>query len=114
MKAVAGGSYRFPLGHGLLTFVEYHYSGYGATSPAAILALLQDPAFRERYLRGDTQILGRHAVAALTSYEVSPEISLAGQWLHDPVTRCHPDRHRLPARTRESVRRQGRRLRSDA
>ncbi|MBZ5556251.1 MAG: hypothetical protein LAO77_03145 [Acidobacteriia bacterium] len=85
MKAVAGGSYRFPLGHGLLTFVEYHYSGYGATSPAAILALLQDPAFRERYLRGDTQILGRHAVAALTSYEVSPEISLAGQWLHDPA-----------------------------
>jgi hypothetical protein len=85
MKAVAGGSYRFPLGHGLLTYVEYHYSGYGATSAAAIFTLLQDPAFQERYVRGDTQILGRHAVAALTSYECSPEIALAGQWLHDPA-----------------------------
>jgi hypothetical protein len=85
MKAVAGGSYRFPVGHGLLTYVEYHYSGYGATSAAAILPLLQDPAFQERYVRGDTQILGRHAVAALTSYECSPEIALAGQWLHDPA-----------------------------
>jgi hypothetical protein len=85
MKAVAGGSYRFPLGHGLLTYVEYHYSGYGAPTTAAMLALLQDPAFQERYLRGDTQILGRHAVAALTSYEWSPEITLAGQWLHNPA-----------------------------
>jgi hypothetical protein len=85
MKAVAGGSYRFPLGHGLLTFVEYHYSGYGALSAAAMPAQLQDPAFQERYFRGDTQILGRHAVAALTSYEWSPEVSLAGQWLQNPT-----------------------------
>jgi len=85
MKAVAGGSYRFPLGHGLLTFVEYHYSGYGAPTAAAILVQLHDPAFQERYLRGDTQILGRHAVAALTSYECSPEIALAGQWLQNPA-----------------------------
>ncbi|MBI3403499.1 MAG: hypothetical protein HY048_18970 [Acidobacteria bacterium] len=82
-KAVAGGSYRVPLGHGLLTYVEYHYSGYGVASAAAMLAQLQDPAFQERYLRGDTQILGRHALAALASYEWSPEIALAGQWLQN-------------------------------
>jgi hypothetical protein len=84
-KFVAGGSYRFPLGHGLLTYVEYHYSGYGAASPADILTLLQDPAFQERYLRGDTQILGRHALAAVTSYEWSPALVISGQWLQDPT-----------------------------
>ncbi len=40
---------------------------------------------QERYLRGDTQILGRHALAMLASYEVSPELSLAAQWLQSPV-----------------------------
>lgn len=83
-KAVAGGSYRFPLGSGLLAYAEYHYSGFGATRPEAILPLLQTPAFAERYVRGDTQILSRHAVAMSAMYEVSPEISYAGQWLHNP------------------------------
>jgi hypothetical protein len=84
-KAVAGGSYRIPLGNGLLTFLEYHYSGYGAPYPEAIVPLLLDPAFQERYLRGDTQILGRHAAAMLASYEWSPIVTLGVQWLHDPT-----------------------------
>ncbi len=85
VKAVTGASYRFPLGNGLLVFAEYHYSGFGAASAAAILPLLADPAFQERYLRGDTQILGRHALALLASYEHSPELSFGGQWLQSPV-----------------------------
>jgi hypothetical protein len=71
VKAVVGGSYRVPIGSGVLVYGEYHYSGFGATSAAGILPLLADPAFEERYLRGDTQILGRHALAALASYRLS-------------------------------------------
>jgi hypothetical protein len=84
-KAVAGGSYRLPVGTGILLYVEYHYSGFGAASAAGILPMLADAAFQERYLRGDTQILGRHAIAALASYEFSPEWSAAIEWLQSPV-----------------------------
>lgn len=84
-KAVAGGSYRVAIGTGVLVYGEYHYSGFGAASPEQIIAKLADPAFRERYLRGDTQILGRHALAALASYEFSPEWTYALQWLQSPV-----------------------------
>ena len=87
VKAVAGGSYRLPLGHGVLLFGEYHYSGFGATSAGLMLVQLADPLFQERYLRGDTQILGRHATAVLASYELSPEITLGGQWIQSPVDR---------------------------
>jgi hypothetical protein len=85
VKAVAGGSYRLPLRNGVLLFGEYHYSGFGATSASRMLVQLADPAFQERYLRGDTQILGRHATAVLASYELSPELTLASQWIHSPV-----------------------------
>jgi hypothetical protein len=47
-----------------------------------ILKLLTDPAFLERYVRGDTQILERHALA---TYELSPELTLNGQWIGSPV-----------------------------
>lgn len=85
VKAVAGGSYRFGVGAGLLMYAEYHYSGFGADSPGGMLAQLQDPAFQERYLRGDTQILGRHATAVLGAYQLSPEASLSTLWLESPV-----------------------------
>jgi hypothetical protein len=85
VKAVAGGSYRLPFGNGVLLFGEYHYSGFGATSASRMLSQLADPAFHERYLRGDTQILGRHATAVLASYELSPELTLASQWIQSPV-----------------------------
>ncbi|MFI5178398.1 MAG: hypothetical protein ACHQO8_07545 [Vicinamibacterales bacterium] len=85
MKALAGGSYQFPIGNGLLVYAEYHYSGYGAPTPDAIVRQLQDPAFQLRYLRGDTQILGRHAIGVLASYEWSPELSGSGEWLQSPA-----------------------------
>jgi hypothetical protein len=83
-KAVAGGSYRFPIGSGILAYAEYHYSGFGAARPQDILAMLSTTDFAERYLRGDTQILSRHAVALTGVYEVSPEIAWSGQWMHNP------------------------------
>jgi hypothetical protein len=82
---LAGGSYRVPLGNGVLLFGEYHYSGFGVTSADRILAQLRDPAFQERYVRGDTQMLGRHATALVASYEVSPEFTVSNQWLQSPV-----------------------------
>ncbi len=86
-KAVAGGSYRFPFGGGVLVYLEYHYSGFGARRADDLPALVADPAFRERYLRGDVQILGRHAVAALATHEFSPELTASVLWLHSPVDR---------------------------
>ena len=85
VKAVAGASWRVPVGNGVLVYAEYHYSGFGADRAAAIVPRLADPAFLERYLRGDTQILERHALAALASYEVSPELALGAEWLQSPV-----------------------------
>ena len=85
LKAVAGASYRFDVADGLLVHAEYHYSGFGAKDPGGIAALLANRDFRARYLRGDTQILARHAAALLASYEVSPELALALQWLHGPA-----------------------------
>jgi hypothetical protein len=85
VKAVAGGSYRVPLGNGVLLFAEYHYSGFGAASADGILLQLRDPAFQQRYARGDTQILTRHATALLASYELSPELTVSGEWLQSPV-----------------------------
>jgi hypothetical protein len=83
-KVVVGGSYRFPIGAGILAYGEYHYSGFGAEHPEQILALLTTPSFVERFVRGDMQILSRHAVGVTGSYEASPEITYSGQWLHNP------------------------------
>ena len=84
-KGVVGGSYRLPIGDGILVYAEYHYSGFGAADPGQLLSQLSTPGFIERYVRGDTQILSRHAVALLASYEASPETSYSGQWIQNPA-----------------------------
>src|SRR5262249_47804890 len=84
-KALAGASYRFALGTGLLAVAEYHYSGFGAARPEDIARQLGDPGFQKRLARGDTQILGRHALALVLSYEVAPELALSAVWLQSPV-----------------------------
>jgi hypothetical protein len=84
-KAVAGGSYRLPFGSGVLVFAEYHYSQFGASNPAEIIPLLSNSTFAARYARGDTQILGRHAIATTASYEQSPEVTLSSQWVQSPA-----------------------------
>jgi hypothetical protein len=67
-KAVLGGSYTFDVGDGLTVLAEYHYSGFGVENAEDVLDRLQDPDFLRRFLRGDTQILGRQALAGQLSY----------------------------------------------
>lgn len=83
-KVVVGGSYRFPIGSGILAYAEYHYCGFGAARPEDIRALVATPSFIQRFVRGDLQILSRHAIGLTGSYEVSPEIAYSGQWLQNP------------------------------
>lgn len=85
IKALLGGSYRIAAGNGVLVVAEYHYSGFGAADAGAILPLLANPSFATRFARGDTQLLGRHAIALVATYEVSPELALALRWLQSPV-----------------------------
>ncbi len=75
-KLVAGGSYTFNIGNGLTVLAEYHYSGFGSDGVGAATARLQsDAEYLERYLRGDTQILGRYALAGQASYLFNNEWS---------------------------------------
>jgi hypothetical protein len=76
-KAVIGASYRIPVGQGVPVFLEWHWSGFGVADPADVVARLADPAFRERTLRGDTQILNQQVAALLASYEADPELTLS-------------------------------------
>jgi len=70
-KAVLGSSYTFDLGNGLTLLGEYHYSGFGVKDMADAMDRLEDPTFQERFLRGDTQILGRHALALQSTYPLN-------------------------------------------
>ncbi len=85
IKALAGGSYRLGIGNGILLLAEYHYSGFGAARPGDVIGLLADPRFVARFTRGDMQILGRHALALLASYEASPELELGLRWIQSPA-----------------------------
>ena len=84
-KIVVGSSYRIPVGSGLLAYAEYHYSGFGLRHARDIASALAQPLYATRLLRGDTQILSRHAVAIVTSYELSPLVALAASWIANPL-----------------------------
>lgn len=83
-KAVLGASYQVAVGDGLNLVAEYHYSGLGSDHPGDLASLLADPDFVARYLRGDTQILGQHAVAALATYSLGMTGSVTLELLVDP------------------------------
>ena len=89
LKAVLGASYLFPIGTGLIVFAEYHYSGFGLRDvPEATSRLLDPsfgPAFGARLLRGDTQILGRHALAFVASYTVADAWAFSLTWIQSPA-----------------------------
>jgi hypothetical protein len=70
-KIVIGSSYTFDIGNGLTLLGEYHYSDFGVEDAEDILTRLQDRDFQRRFLRGDTQILGREAIAAQLGYAFS-------------------------------------------
>lgn len=75
LKAVLGSSYTFGLGNGLTVVGEYHYSGFGADDSSGITALYALPEYEARYLRGDMQIMGRHAVGLQASCPVNESVS---------------------------------------
>lgn len=74
LKAVAGASYTFDVGNGLTVIGEYHYSGFGLRDVEELapggLDARQTERFIERMMRGDSQILGRHALGVQVSYPV--------------------------------------------
>jgi hypothetical protein len=89
-KAVLGGSYTFDVGNGLTLLGEYHYSGFGiedAEDAARILAA--DTTLQKRFLRGDTQTLGRHNLGLQASYPVNEAVTAAFLVL---TSVCHFDR----------------------
>jgi len=74
-KAVFGSSYTFDVGNGLTLLGEYHYCDFGVEDAQDALMRLQDPDFQDRFLRGDTQILGRQALAAQLSYPFNEAVN---------------------------------------
>jgi hypothetical protein len=68
VKFVLGSSYTFNIGNGLTWLTEYHYSGFGLKNIEDISTELKKREFLERIVRGDTQILGRQAIASQLSY----------------------------------------------
>lgn len=83
-KAVLGASYTFNVGNGLTVWAEYHFSGFGSDDMAQAQQRLQDAAYVERFLRGDTQIIGRHATAIQASYLVNDLWTMNLVWITNP------------------------------
>ena len=84
-KVVIGGSYSLDVDGELLLMGEYHFSGFGVREIEEAGTRLEDEAFRERYLRGDTQILGRHAGAVHGSCGMAGITPLNVSWIFSPA-----------------------------
>lgn len=84
-KGLIGGSYTIDVWRGIRVALEYHYSGFGIENVGADPSVLFDARFQSRLLRGDSQVLGRHALALVLSSELSDEVSGAVSWLQSPV-----------------------------
>ena len=84
-KAVIGGSYSLDMAGELLVLAEYHFSGFGVREIEEAETCLDDEAFQERYLRGDSQILGRHACAVQASYGIAGVTPLNISWIFSPL-----------------------------
>lgn len=84
-KLVVGGSYTFNIGNGLTFLNEYHYSGFGLKDIENATIWLNQKDFLERILRGDTQILGRQALAHQLSYPFTMNLNGTLLVLHSPL-----------------------------
>jgi hypothetical protein len=85
MKAVLGGSRTFDVADGIMVVAEYHYSGFGVTDIRDAIEYYSDESMAERYARGDSQILGRHATAVQVSYGFAGLTPLSATWIASPV-----------------------------
>ncbi len=74
-KFLFGGSYMIDIGTGLRIAAEYHYSGFGVENVSEDASILADPFFQARFLRGDSQLLGRHALGVSLSYQLLDDIA---------------------------------------
>lgn len=84
-RAVIGGSRTFDVAGGLMLVAEYHYSGFGVSDIEEASDYFEDAAFLERYARGDTQTLGRHACAVQLSYGFASLTPFSATWVLSPV-----------------------------
>jgi hypothetical protein len=84
IKFVLGESYTFNIGNGLTWLNEYHYSGFGLRDIKDVSAELQNEDFLERIARGDTQILGRQAIASQLSYPLRVDFNCSLLILESP------------------------------
>lgn len=86
-KLVLGLSYTFNIGNGLTVLGEYHYSGFGVKDTQDISRQLSMPEYQNRYLRGDMQILGRHAMGFQTSYPINESLQAGTNLFISPTDR---------------------------
>jgi len=84
-KGLVGGSYMVDIGTGLRIAAEYHYSGFGVENIGDRPGILFEEAFQLRFARGDSQLLGRHAIAVTMSYNVQDDLSAAVAYIQSPV-----------------------------
>lgn len=80
-KGLLGASYTIDLWRGIRVAAEYHHSGFGLDNVGRDPSLLFDTDFQRRFLRGDSQILGRHVLAVVISSELSDEVSAGVSYL---------------------------------
>ncbi len=85
LKAVIGGSYGWDTSGGTMLIGEYHFSGFGVDEVEEVTLLLLDPQYRERFLLGDTQVLGRHAAAIQLSRGLGSELPSTLGWILSPA-----------------------------
>jgi hypothetical protein len=84
-KAVLGSSYTIDVGNAIYLMAEYHFSGFGTRDAEEMEARLKEQDFIERYLRGDTQILGRHAAACEIAYGIRGNTPLSFSAIINPA-----------------------------
>ena len=84
-KVVAGGSYTADVARGLWILAEYHYSGFGARRIRDVVGLMMDPVFRARHMRGDSQILSRHAGGLQLVYGIGELLPVQLSWVVSPA-----------------------------
>lgn len=82
-KGLLGATYVVDVGNGLALAAEYHYSGFGVDRIGDDPSILFDPAFQARFARGDTQLLGRHALAVTMSYPIFDDLTGALAYIQD-------------------------------
>ncbi|MFC1888246.1 hypothetical protein ACFL4G_00680 [Thermodesulfobacteriota bacterium] len=85
MKALVGGSYSLMAGRQVLVIAEYHFSGFGVNDIEDLALYMLDEAYLERAMRGDSQILGRHAGALQITYGTDGTIPVSLSWIVSPI-----------------------------